>query len=152
LTEEKRKKLIQLIHIGKSKLGFDDEAYRAFLSGTCGNESCNEMSERELDKVLKAMRGCGFEQAPRRVAPIEKGRANTAQLEYIKGMWSKCARNKSDAALGKMIKRIAGVDDIRFLNVYSAQKVILALRDMMVKAGFNPDTSERVGGGEGEKE
>jgi phage gp16-like protein len=142
-TKTKRNRLIQLIHIGKSKLSFDNDAYHAFLSGVCGKESCNDLSERELDKVLNAMRGCGFEQTPRRVTPVEKGRANAAQLEYIKGMWAKCARNKSGAALNKMIKRIAHVDNIRFLNVCSAQKVILALRDMMAAAGFNPDTSEK---------
>jgi hypothetical protein len=32
-------------------------------------------------------------------------------------MWQKCARNKTDTALGAMIKRIAHIDHIRFLTV-----------------------------------
>jgi hypothetical protein len=91
------------------------------------------------------MRRNGFEQKPRRVKSEEQGAANTAQLEYIKGMWQKCARNKSDGALLAFVNRIARVKALRFLTVPTAQKVILALRDMMVKAGFDPDTSEARG-------
>jgi phage gp16-like protein len=130
--ESGRKRLIQLIHIGKGKLGWDDAAYRAFLRGVCGKESCAEMSVRQLRAVFSAMRDQGFKtgHVPL-VSEEERGRASLAQLEYIKGMWRKCARNKSDAALGAMIKRIAHVDSIRFLDEAGARKVILALRDMM---------------------
>ena len=45
-TENKRKKLIQLVHIGKSKMGLSDDAYCAFLAGITGKESCAEMTAR----------------------------------------------------------------------------------------------------------
>jgi hypothetical protein len=143
-AENKRKKLIQLIHVGKAKLGMDDTAYRAFLTGHCGRNSAAKMTIRQLERVLKVMRNNGFDQSPNRVTPLEKGKATLDQLEYIKGMWAVCARNKSDAALAAFVKRVGGVDALRFLNVELAQKVILALREMMVKAGFDPDTSQRV--------
>jgi hypothetical protein len=41
-----------------------------------------------------------------------------------------------------MIKRIGKVDNISFLKKADAQKVILALRDITEKAGYNPDESE----------
>jgi hypothetical protein len=63
-------------------------------------------------------------------------------------MWQKCARNKSDNALLAFVYRIARVRSLRFLTVHTAQKVILALRDMMKKAGFDPDTSEALNGEE----
>jgi phage gp16-like protein len=141
-TKNNKKKLIQLIHIGKGKMGLTDDAYRAFLEGITGKQSCADMSERQLAAVLRAMRKNGFEFLPRRVQPEEKGRATAAQLEYIKGMWQKCARNKSDAALLALVNRIARVKALRFLTVETAQDVILALRDLMTKAGFDPDTSE----------
>jgi hypothetical protein len=147
-TENRRKKLIQLIHIGKANMGLTDEAYRAFLTGICGKDSAVTMTERQLASVLKAMRNIGFDAAPRRVKNEEQGMANPAQLEYIKGMWQKCARNKSDAALLAFIDRIVHVKSLRFLTVQSAGKVILALRAMMIKAeakaslGIEPDTSE----------
>ena len=61
-------------------------------------------------------------------------------------MWQKCARNKNESALLAFVNRIAGVKSLRFLTAHSAQKVILALRDMMAKAGFDPDTSEALDG------
>jgi hypothetical protein len=143
-SENRRKKLIQLIHVGKGKLGMNEEAYRAFLTGACGRDSAAKMTVRQLEQALKAMRKNGFDQPPRRVKPEEKGGANLAQLEYIKGMWRKCARNKSDAALLVFVNRIARVKALRFLTVYTARDVILALREMMIKAGFDPDTSEAL--------
>jgi len=145
-AENRRKKLIQLIHIGKAKLGMDDEAYRAFLAGVCGRDSAAKMTVRQLEQALRAMRNIGFEQTPNRVKPEEKGMATSGQLEYIKGMWAKCARNKSDKALLAFVNRIAHVKSLRFLTVHTAQDVILALRDMMAKAGFDPDTSEALNG------
>jgi len=147
-SENRRKKLIQLIHVGKAKMGMDEPAYRAFLAGVCGRDSAAKMTLRQLEQALKTMRKNGFEQPPTRVKPEEKGRATLEQLEYIKGMWAVCARNKSDAALAAFVKRIARVDALRFLTVYTAQDVILALRDMMAKAGFDPDTSEVLNGHE----
>jgi hypothetical protein len=144
MTLEKKKKLIKLVHIGKSKLGFDDEAYRAFLEGVCGKSSSSKMTVRELEKTLKSMRSLGFSQSPNRVKPLDIGCATLAQLEYIKGMWQVCARNKSEEALLKFVKRIAHVQALRFLTENTAQPVILALRDMMFKAGFDPDTSEKL--------
>jgi len=144
-TENRRKKLIQLVHIGKAKLGMDDEAYRAFLAGVCGRNSSAKMTIKQLEQTLKAMRSYGFSShTPNRVKPEEKGLATLEQLEYIKGMWAKCARNKSAGALAAFVKRIGRVDALRFLNVELAQKVILALREMMIKAGFDPDTSEAL--------
>ena len=142
-TENRRNKLIQLIHTGKGKMALTDDTYRVFLEGVTGKQSCAGMTERQLAAVLRAMRKNGFEQKPCRVKPEEKGMATLAQLEYIKGMWQTCARNKSGEALLAFVNRIARVKALRFLTVTAAQKVILALRDMMTKAGFDPDTSER---------
>jgi len=145
-TENRRKKLIQLVHIGKAKMGLSDDAYRAFLDGVCGKDSAAKMTVRQLEQTLRTMRKNGFEETPNRVKTEEKGKATLEQLEYIKGMWAKCARNKSDAALLAFVDRIARVQALRFLTVHTAQKVILALREMMIKAGFDPDTSEALHG------
>jgi len=144
--QSKRNRLVQLVHVGKAKMALGDDAYRAFLEGVTGKKSCADMTERQLEAVLRAMRRNGFTQLPERVRPEEQGMASPGQLEYIKGMWQKCARNKSDEALLAFVNRIAGVKALRFLTVNTAQKAILALRDMMAKAGFDPDTSEALDG------
>jgi hypothetical protein len=68
----------------------------------------------------------------------EIGQASPGQLAYIKGLWALAARVKTDKALAAFIKRIAHVDDIRFLDARSAGKVILAVRDIAAKAGYDP--------------
>jgi hypothetical protein len=139
-TEIRRKKLIQLIHIGKAKLALTDDAYRAILRGASDKDSCADMSVPELEKAVKAMRRAGFRvQKKLPLRPENIGKATVDQLEYIKGMWELAAVYKTEKALNSFIRRVAKVDDIRFLDVKGAQKAILALRDMMVKAGYDPN-------------
>ena len=67
----------------------------------------------------------------------------TARQEYyIRGLWDLASRKKDEASLRGMIKRIGGVDDIRFIKRVDAQKVILALRDITKKAGYDPDSEK----------
>jgi hypothetical protein len=68
------------------------------------------------------------------------------QEYYIRGLWALASRAKDEKSLRAIIKRIGKVDDISFLPKESAQAVILALRDICWKAGFNPDTKEPVNG------
>ena len=136
----KRQKLIQLIHIGRNKLALSDDAYRAILRGASGKNSCADMTISELEEAMKALRRAGFRVRKRLpLRPENIGQATREQLEYIKGMWELAATYKTDKALNAFIRRVAKVDDIRFLDVQGAQKVILALRAMTVKAGYDPD-------------
>jgi len=135
-----RKKLIQLIHVAKGKLALSDDEYRAILMGASGKDSCSDMTILELEKAMKAIRRAGFRVNKR--LPLRKeeiGLATKEQLLYIKGMWELAATYKTEKALDAFIRRVAKVDSIRFLDVYAAQKTILALRAMMVKAGYDPD-------------
>ena len=138
-----RSKLIQLIHIAKSQVGLSDEDYRAVLESTAKKSSCSDMTVFELNEVLKAMKKLGFRVKKLETKENEIGwDTSKDQLNYIKGMWELVARNKSDRALYRFIKRITGADHPRFMGAAEAQKVILALRKMMVNAGLNPDRKE----------
>lgn len=64
-----RKRLIQLIHIGKSKLGLDDKHYRLLLLETTGLMSAAQMSAAQLNAVLDEMKRRAF-------APPGSGKAN----------------------------------------------------------------------------
>jgi phage gp16-like protein len=139
-TDPHRKKLIQLIHVGKGKLGLDREAYEAILEGVAGKTSSADMDERELRAVLAAMRRAGFNGGKKlQVRPGEAPLCSKEKLYYIKGLWELAARNKTEKALAAFVRRIAHVDDIRFLDDRAATKVILALREIARKAGFDPD-------------
>jgi hypothetical protein len=139
-TENTRVKLIRLIHVGRNKLALSDDVYRALLMGASGKESCAAMTVPELEKTLRAVKAAGFRVEKKLPLKDEEiGRATAEQLSYIKGMWELAARNKTEQALSRFVKRIARVDHIRFLDIPAAQKVILALRDMTAKAGYDPD-------------
>ena len=138
-----RSKIIQLIHIAKSQIGLSDEDYRAVLESTAKKASCSEMTLFELNEVLKAMKKLGFKVKKLETREEEIGwDASKAQMDYIKGMWELVARDKSDRALYKLIKRITGADHPRFMTAKDFQKVIIALRKMMADAGLNPDRKE----------
>lgn len=138
-----RTKIIQLIHIAKSQIGLSEDDYRAVLESTTKKTSCSDMSLFELNEVLKAMKKLGFKVKKLETKENEIGwDASKEQMDYIKGMWELVARDKSDRALYKFIKRITGADHPRFMRSVDSQKVIVALRKMMVSAGLNPDRKE----------
>ena len=136
---DRRKKLIQLIHVAKSKLQMSDGDYRALLNGVGGKASSAELTVAELEQVLRAMKSLGFTVKKLPVTELDRGLASDAQLAYIKGMWELVSREKTERSLNRFVRRITGAVHLRFLNVYSAQKVTLALRAMMIDAGYDPD-------------
>lgn len=141
-ADPRRAKLIQLIHVGKAKLGLDRDDYEALLFGATGKRSSADMTLSELRSVLAGMRAAGFAGAEGKRLPARPGEAplcSDEQIYYIKGLWELASRTKTEAALNKFVKRIAHVDDIRFLDGRAAQRVTLALRDIARKAGFDPD-------------
>jgi len=147
-ADSRRKRLIQLIHVGRSKIGLADDNYRALLEGVTGKSSSADMTVAELETVLQTMRKLGFvaagsgEEKGLAVRPENVGDASPRQIYYIKGLWALASRKKSEESLKAIIKRIAGVDDIRFVPKRSASAVILALRDIAERAGYDPDGPE----------
>jgi hypothetical protein len=133
------KKLIQLIHIGKSKLSLADDDYRALLQGAAGKDSCTNMNAAELSTVLRAMKKLGFETTSYRAA---RGFASGKQLALIKHLWQFASRAKTDSALNAYAARIAGVSALRFLTARDAQKVIISLRALAKQEGLDPDDTK----------
>lgn len=65
MQPQTRKQMIQKIHIGKSELGLDDNAYKTLLLETVDKPSCTMMTDNELMTVLKAMQAKGFVVRPK---------------------------------------------------------------------------------------
>lgn len=57
--ENKRKKMIAKIHIGKKYLGLNEDDYKVFLKATAGKESTTDMTVEELKEVLNSMNVAG---------------------------------------------------------------------------------------------
>lgn len=140
-----RARLVALLHVGRAKLGLSDDGYRALLEGSVGKSSAATMTVPELSAALEAMRTAGFTPsgsgrgrslAPR---PENVGGLTEEEVRYVKGMWALVARVKTEAALNAFVRRLTGVDDIRFVPRSKRLAVIIPLRAMMVKAGYDPD-------------
>jgi hypothetical protein len=149
---QNQKSRLAIIHLAKKRLGLDEEAYRAILSGA-GLDSAKDIeTDGQFNSVMDAFLNLGFMPSGR--GGINKCRGavpggNPAMISrrqeyYIKGLWGLASRVKDEKSLRRMIKRIGKADDIRFLSRRDASAVILALRDICWKAGFNPDAKEGV--------
>lgn len=138
-----RKRWVSVIHVAKKELGLDDEAYRAILSGASASSASDIGTAEQFDAVMKAFVVLGFRYKAKKTMPVsdeQRGtRCSERQRYYIKGLWELASRARDEKSLRSMIKRIGGVDDIRFLTKKKASAVILALRDIAWKAGINPD-------------
>jgi hypothetical protein len=143
------KKQIAIIHVAKKQLGLDDIAYRAILSGAGVSSSKDIKTDIQFNTAMSAFQQLGFKStswAGKRINSVSgsPGMISKRQEYYIKGLWALASRFKDETSLRKIIKRIGKVDDISFLAKRSASAVILALRDICWKAGFNPDTKEAI--------
>jgi hypothetical protein len=143
-----RKERLALIHLARKDRGLDEVAYRALLAGVAGVESSAKIeTEEQFRAVMDAFSSLGFARKPatRKRMPLREGEvpdrssASRKQLYYIKGLWELASRARDEQSLRAMVKRIGKVDDIRFLERSAASALILALRDICWKAGFNPD-------------
>lgn len=59
-----KKKMMQLVHIGKNKLKLDDGTYRAVLWQVTGKESSKDCTAAALRKVVDHMETLGFTVTP----------------------------------------------------------------------------------------
>jgi hypothetical protein len=151
-----QRKWIQVLHVAKRECGLDDEAYRAALAGAAGVESAGCIKTWEqYNAALNAFKALGFrvQSKTSRVTGLKETDAKaprnpdwiTARQEYyIRGLWDLASRKKDLESLRKMIYGICGVSHISFLKKTDAQKVILALRDITEKAGYDPDAPKKA--------
>jgi len=139
---------LAIIHVAKKQLGLDDDAYRAVLAGAGISSSKDIKTTAQFNTVMSAFQQLGFKSTwigkPVNKVTGTPGMISKRQEYYINGLWQLASRFKDEASLRKIVKRIGKVDDISFLPKRSASAVILALRDICWKAGFNPDTKEGI--------
>lgn len=110
---DKKKKLVQLIHIGKSKLCLDDGTYRSLLETATGKTSTKEMTLGELNKVITRLKQLGFTPtAPKSAGKIKQDKDPQAKL--IRHLWltlhkKGAIKNPSELALSAYVKRQTGI-------------------------------------------
>jgi phage gp16-like protein len=146
-----RKRLIRLIHVAKRELKLQEGDYRAVLASTVGKESCSDMSEAELDAVLKRLKELGFTVQVKSskggtLSPKSRHKrpASKRQKDLIRALWINCYQvgavdNRFEQALNAFVKRLTGVDNIEWLrDTREANKVIEALKNMYARKAGEP--------------
>ncbi|MFN3721885.1 MAG: regulatory protein GemA [Paracoccaceae bacterium] len=123
---------ISLIHVAKSKLGWDDDTYRQVLVRIAGVTTSKDLDQEGFEAVMGFADWCGFKPlgkgAPR--YGDRPGMATFAQIELIRELWREVqgARICDDAALGGWLLKYHKVHSMRFLTLDGARKVITALK------------------------
>lgn len=152
-----RTRLIRLIHVGRRELGMEEDAYRAILKARTGKESARDCSVIELEKVLWHFKRAGFKvRQPKRPGASRRALSTEEFHSKVRAVWLEmhrigAVRSPDEAALAAYVKRVAGVDDLRFLPIKDEKKVLESLkkwgarvaaqrlRGMWAELGFPPE-------------
>ena len=124
-------RLIKLIHIGKSKLGMEEDTYRLMLQSIGNKSSTTQMTISELEKVLEHLKSRGFKVVPNKAGTMSK--ANTEQAHKIRALWLNLyeiggIKDPSEYALSRYVKRIVGIDHLKWIDVKQGITLIETLK------------------------
>ncbi|WOE42919.1 gp16 family protein [Acinetobacter chinensis] len=136
----KKTKLIQLIHVGKTQLGLDEELYREVLESTTGKTSSKLLTVQQLEAVLDRMKQLGFQIESKDKTGV-KNLADDAQSKLIRHLWLQLheagqIRNGSEQALAKFVENRVHVSALQFLSTKNANMIINHLREWCKRAGI----------------
>lgn len=135
-----RQSLIAMIHIGKARLGMDEETYRAWLAKRTGRRSSAGMDFAELSKLVAELRAQGaLNGAASKVIGGRGGnRPTEAQWNFARVLAREIGLEDGieGRAFASFVKRIVKVENPRFLTKEAMQKVLTGLekwRDQRAK-------------------
>jgi len=134
---------IKLIKTLCRQLDVDDDTYRAMLKSVAGVKSSKDLTDHNFDAVLKHLKACGavhvsggYWSAKKKwdVLGRRPGMGTAAQLARIetdwtamKTYWEPKGFPTERAALNAFIKKIAKVDDLRFLTFDQATQILTVM-------------------------
>lgn len=129
-----RTSLIKLIHVARRELGLDEETYRTVLRTTGKAESTKEMDVPALMRVVEHLKRAGFKVRSSKPS-VGKARPMTISpaASKVRALWLflhhlGAVRDPSEAALATYVKRIAKVDDLRWLPGDKVDPLIESLK------------------------
>lgn len=130
-----RNREIQLIHIAKSQLGFDDESYRSMLFTIAQVRSSSDLDYAGRAKVLAHLKSCGFK--PKTSAPKSRP-TDDPQIKMCRALWLQLHQqekvyNPADSALQRYAQRQTKVARLEWLNQAQMNTVIESLKSWLAR-------------------
>ncbi|PHR52913.1 MAG: hypothetical protein COA47_17370 [Robiginitomaculum sp.] len=130
-----RRMTLAKIHIAKKDLGLSDDDYRFTLETVTGTDSCGNMSDRQLTKVLDHFKEKGWTPKKRQTF---KAKSIHADVRLIYALWwdlhasgkLDCTKDQRRTALTRFVKRMTGIDNPEWLEGKNAQDIIEACKAM----------------------
>lgn len=152
-TTENRKAMLAKVHIGKKRLGIDDETYRALLSDSYGVNTAAKLSVKQLDNLLMRFQAMGAEL--NQGADPRGLKTRTERGSYLRKIEALLAEKGSDEgrhiswdyAVGILERQTKGaVKSLDAASIEQLRKVIAALTyDARRKGRFAGTWGEKRG-------
>lgn len=133
-VDARKKRLVQLLHIGRSKLAMDEDTYRSLIGSVSKDPdrtSSKNLSLQELEIVLTRMQKAGFSVKPSR--PQTRKLADDAQSRLIRSLWLQlhdlgAVRDPSEQAMASFVTRQTKISALQWLSSSQASRVIESLK------------------------
>lgn len=126
-----RKRLLQLVHIGKTQLKMDDETYRSLLSQQFYQNSAKNISYSDLVKLVKILQQKGA-----KIRLPQGSITLSAQQRKLWAVWKAVAEESTSAALNAYVQRYyADVIDWRELDGEQMASIIEQLKQWKKRVG-----------------
>jgi len=125
--QERRHKLLALVHIAKKEIPLSDDEYRDVIA-YWGVKSSADMSNPELEELVKYFESLGFKKKV--IDPRDPG-AGIGQLKALRERVREEARklNHGEERLKGLVKKIAKEDDLKFCrNVKKLKQLLKVIR------------------------
>jgi hypothetical protein len=151
-----RKAELAKIHLAKKQLRLDDATYREVVARVCGGKrSAADLTMPERHALLDEFKRLGFQAAPPRdraddwiaIDDSHPGAEHLRKLLACAHQLERIGAVKSDSTkqwLRKFVKRLTGVDDLRWLTAAQTNSVIEALKGWAKKfEAAHPEAAEQ---------
>jgi hypothetical protein len=123
---------LALIHVGKKRLGLDEESYRSILKTHGGAESAKDLTDFGVEKVLSFFKQLGFSYRKpknRQDFTILRTRKQKAMIFHLMEDLTWWA-----VRLNKFILKMTGKDSVDLLTKEEASRIIEGLKSMRNRA------------------
>lgn len=133
-----RRAMLAKIHVARKDLAMEEDDYRQILFDQTGKLSAGDCDERQLAKVLDALKAKGFRPVPkgRKSGVAQHPMARKARALWISLHHLGLVHNPSEEALEAMAKRQLGCERLVWARQSDAFRLIEALKEWGKRKGW----------------